>query len=31
MKVERTEEEPLTLPGGAGGRGQGRDEQGTTQ
>ena len=31
MKVERTEEEPLTLPGGAGGRGQGRDQQGTTQ
>jgi hypothetical protein len=31
MKVERTEEEPLTLPDGAGGRGQDRDEQGTTQ
>lgn len=32
MKVEkgRTEEGPLTLPGGGGGRGQGRDEQGTS-
>lgn len=31
MKVERTEEEPLTLPGEARGRGQWRDEQDTTQ
>ena len=31
MKLERTGEEPLTLPGGARGRGQCRDEQDTTQ
>ena len=32
MKVEkgRTEEGLLTLPGGGGGRGQGRDEQGNS-